>query len=268
MCRSSLEPGGPRRCSGDTRVAYERAAAAVADLESRAERLNTEAGGINASASTTEPRDHLWLVGTPRHRWTLLGEGQYGQVLMSPDGTRAVKELLDGRQFGQYEIELACKMGELGHSPRVFSATESFIEMEVAPGRPLWSQYRRGEDEPVMNTAQAAKVAAALHDLHRLGFAHGDLHPLQLICHDDDVKIVDFGLSVRHCDQPVKVMQDLNKVNALVRWDNEELQSIPFVRLVMKYLPQYRAVTGRSQAAIAQREEIAKLYLKELEEMS
>jgi tRNA A-37 threonylcarbamoyl transferase component Bud32 len=139
--------------------------------------------------------------------------------------------------------------------------------MEVAPGKPLWSQYKRGEEEPVMTTVQAAKVAAALHDLHRLGFAHGDLHPLQLICDGDDVKMVDFGLSVRHEDSPVKAVHDLNKIGALVRWDNEELQSIPYVRLVMKYLPQYRAVAGRSQAAIAQREEIAKLYLKELEEL-
>lgn len=260
MCRSSAEPGGPRRCSGDTRASYERAAASVAELEHIEDRLNAQSEGV-------APQDHAWLVGTPRHRWTLLGEGLYGQVLMSPDGTRAVKELLDGRQFGQYEVELACKMGELGHSPRVFSAAETFIEMEVAQGKPLWSQYRRGEDEPVMNTAQATKVAAALHDLHRLGYAHGDLHPLQLICHGDDVKIVDFGLSVRLADNPVKSMHDLNKINALVRWDNEELQSIPFVRLVMKYLPQYREVAGRSQAAIAQREEIAKLYLKELEEL-
>ena len=33
MCRSSSEAGGPRRCSGDTRVAYQRAAQAVSRLE-------------------------------------------------------------------------------------------------------------------------------------------------------------------------------------------------------------------------------------------
>ena len=266
MCRSSAETGGPRRCSGDTRSTYQRSAAAVDQLERDESRLQG-AVGSEPAAGDAGAQESVWLVGTPRHRWTLLGEGQYGQVLMSPDGTRAVKEVLDGRQFGRYEVELACKMGELGHSPRVFSAAETFIEMEVAPGKPLWSQYKRGEEEPVMTTAQAAKVAAALHDLHRLGFAHGDLHPLQLICDGDDVKMVDFGLSVRHEDSSVKAMQDLNKIGALVRWDNEELQSIPYVRLVMKYLPQYRAVAGRSQAAIAQREEIAKLYLKELEEL-
>jgi hypothetical protein len=33
MCRAENEPGGPRRCPGDARVAYGRAAAAVAELE-------------------------------------------------------------------------------------------------------------------------------------------------------------------------------------------------------------------------------------------
>lgn len=33
MCRSSSEPGGPKRCSGDTRDTYSRAATAVAELE-------------------------------------------------------------------------------------------------------------------------------------------------------------------------------------------------------------------------------------------
>lgn len=41
MCRASSEPGGPRRCSGDTRDSYSRAAAAVAELE-RAEAALTE----------------------------------------------------------------------------------------------------------------------------------------------------------------------------------------------------------------------------------
>lgn len=117
------------------------------------------------------------------------GEGQYGQVLMSPDGTRAVKEVLDGRQFGRYEVELACKMGELGRSLGWFSAADA-IEMEVAPGKPLWSQYKRGEEDPVMTTAQAARSLP--HMTASSGFAHGDLHPLQLICDGDDVKMVDF----------------------------------------------------------------------------
>jgi len=41
MCRGSAEPGGPRRCSGDTRDTYSRAAAAVVELE-RAEAALTE----------------------------------------------------------------------------------------------------------------------------------------------------------------------------------------------------------------------------------
>lgn len=39
MCKSRTEPGGPRRCSGDTRAVYERASAAVATLEKAEEDL-------------------------------------------------------------------------------------------------------------------------------------------------------------------------------------------------------------------------------------
>ncbi len=42
MCRASTEPGGPRRCSGDTRAAYSRAAALVMQLEKREAALLTE----------------------------------------------------------------------------------------------------------------------------------------------------------------------------------------------------------------------------------
>jgi len=304
MCRATNDIGGPRRCSGDTRAAYVHAATAVAALDQAESALcadiataglqirdqeHTHAGAwispargvarcrecgyqfeVTDRSQILEPEanaDSQWLVGTARHRWTLIGEGQYGQVYRSPDGSRAVKELIRGMNFGRHEVELAIAMGELGHSPKVFHATEDFIEMEAVPGAPLWSHYRRGEDEPTMTTAQAGKVAAAIYDLHRLGFAHNDLHALQLIVSGDEVKMVDFGLSVRHEDHPVRALQDLNKIHHLVRWDSPELQSIPFVRLVNKYLPEYRSVAGRSQAAIARREELAKGYLKELEEL-
>jgi len=70
MCKSRTEPGGPRRCSGDTRAAYERASAAVAVLENTEQDLldkiatgsndNAPAGGGLPGPSdrpTPEPRD-------------------------------------------------------------------------------------------------------------------------------------------------------------------------------------------------------------------
>lgn len=334
MCRSSGEPGGPRRCSGDTRDAYERAAKTVTQLHSSRRQLLVTAGdrlretvaegeqpdrdlpfdprcvpatelqlddmdideleelsadledtlcghcfnddewsamtvlesAVHARiAEALRGAESQWAVTASRHRWRLIGEGNYGQVYLSPDGTRAVKELLRGRRFGPHEVELATRMGELGHSPRVFSSTETALEMEIAPGGTLWADYARAEDEPVMTAAQAANVAAALHDLHKMGYAHGDLHALQFRVDGDDVKMLDFGLSAPHSERPVRALHDLNKIRSLVFWENPELEVVPYVRLVNKHLSQYREVAGQSKAAVAQRDEIAKTYLKELE---
>jgi predicted Ser/Thr protein kinase len=201
--------------------------------------------------------------------WREVAKGNYGKVSISPDGTRAVKELLtgdDGKkgEFGEYEVELATRMGELGHSPRVYKSTPDILEMDAAKGRPLWKSYRRAEGEPVMDAAQATKAAAAIRDLHKMGFAHGDMHALQFLVQGDDVKLVDFGLSVPTSRQPVRVMQDLSKINGLVRWDNPELSKDPYVQIVNRHLPRYNAVEGFSKKAKAERERIAEEYLSDL----
>ena len=201
--------------------------------------------------------------------WRPVAQGNYGKVSISPDGTRAVKELLvgdDGKkgEFGEFEVELATKMGELGHSPRVYGSTKDTLEMDVAKGSPLWKSYRKAEDEAPMNAEQATKAAAAIQDLHKMGYAHGDLHALQFIANGNDVKLVDYGLSVPTTRQPVRVMQDLAKINPLVRWNNPDLASDPYVQVVNRHLPEYQAVTGTSKAAKARRERIAEEYLADL----
>jgi tRNA A-37 threonylcarbamoyl transferase component Bud32 len=201
--------------------------------------------------------------------WEEVAKGNYGKVSISPDGTRAVKELLtgdDGKkgEFGEFEVELATKMGELGHSPRVYKATPDILEMDAAKGKPLWKTYRRAPDEPVMDAAQATKAAAAIRDLHKMGFAHGDMHALQFLVQGDDVKLVDFGLSVPTSRQPVRVMQDLAKINGLVQWGNPELSKDPYVQIVNRHLPRYSEVQGTSKKAKAERERIAEEYLADL----
>jgi tRNA A-37 threonylcarbamoyl transferase component Bud32 len=202
-------------------------------------------------------------------KWSEIKRGNYGKVSVSPDGTRAVKELLTGKdgkqgEFGEHEIELAKKMGQLGHSPKIHRATDKALEMDVAPGAPLWKGYQRGEDEPAMNTAQATKAARAIQDLHRLGFAHGDMHSQQFLVDGDNVKLVDYGLSQPISKNPVRVMQDLAKSSSLVKWQNPELAKDPYVQIVNRHLPAYREIKGTSKKANAERERIAQEYLRDL----
>jgi tRNA A-37 threonylcarbamoyl transferase component Bud32 len=205
-------------------------------------------------------------------KWDEIKRGNYGKVSISPDGTRAVKELLTGKdgkkgEFGEYEVQLAKKMGELGHSPRIYKATDKALEMDVAKGSPLWKGYQRGEDEPAMNTTQATKAARAIQALHKLGFAHGDMHSQQFLVDGNNIKLVDYGLSQPIGRNPVKVMQDLAKASSLVKWNNPELASDPYVQVVNRHLPAYREIKGTSKKAVAQREEIAQAYLRDLEEL-
>ena len=210
-------------------------------------------------------------------KWDSLAKGNYGEIKVNPDGTRVVKTLLtrDGKkgEFGPHEVEIATKMGKLGHSPQIHSSSEDHIEMDLAKGAPLWKGYSRGEGEPQRNTAQATKASAAIRDLHKMGFAHGDLHSLQFLVNGNDVKLVDFGLSVPTTMKassmwgvhgPTKVMQDLSKINSLVNWKNPELQKEPYVNLVNKHLDRYKAVEGNSKASKEKKNQIGEDYLKEL----
>jgi hypothetical protein len=234
---------------------------------------NLVAGRRRKDTATTvnerAPRATKKKEDTNYDTWQERARGNYGAVKYSPDGKRAVKELLvgsDGRQgeFGPHEVELATKMGQMGHSPKVYRATDRTMEMDRAKGEPLWKGYTRGENEPVMNTAQATKAAAAIRDLHKLGFYHGDNHALQYLVDGNNVKLVDYGLSGPISGNPVKVMQDLSKIGSLVKWDNPELAGNPYVQVVNRHLPAYRAVQGTSKAAKAEKERIAQAYLADL----
>lgn len=207
---------------------------------------------------------------TPYGEWRVIASGYQGQVAIDPEGTRVVKTLFSPEkgekpEFGPLEVEIATKMGELGHSPKIHSSSKNHLEMDLAPGKPLWATFQRGEDEPLMNTNQARSAGYALRDLHRMGYAHNDSHSQQFLVSGDNVKLVDFGLSVKVSEKPLAVLQDLAKINSLVQFNNPELQGDPYFKLVNKYLTPYREIgKSQSKAAKAKRIELAEGYFREL----
>jgi tRNA A-37 threonylcarbamoyl transferase component Bud32 len=256
--------GGKKRCTlgkscGATCI--NKSKWCIVDLGPKVSSALNKVKGVAGGSSSAAPPDYS--------KWNEIKRGNYGVVSISPDGTRAVKELLTGKdgkkgEFGPHEVELAKKMGELGHSPKIHRSTPDALEMDVAKGSPLWKDYRRGEDEPVMNAAQATKAAAAIRDLHKMGYFHGDMHALQFLVDGNNVKLVDYGLSGPVSSQPARVMQDLAKINALVNWKNPELANQPYFQLVNKYLDQYKEIKGTSQAAKNKKAQLGEQYIQEL----
>lgn len=207
----------------------------------------------------------------PYTDWEQLAKGNYGKVSKSPDGKRVVKQLLEHEgkkgEFGPYERQLAIRMGKLGHSPRVHSASKDHIEMDLAPGKPLWKSYAPSEGEGPMTTAQARKAGAAVKALHKMGYFHGDAHAMQWMVDGDNVKLVDYGLSGKIERNPVKALQDLSKWSRVVGWNNPELKGDPYFELADWTMKKYGEIKGQSKAAKAAREDLAKLYLSELEQL-
>jgi tRNA A-37 threonylcarbamoyl transferase component Bud32 len=200
-------------------------------------------------------------------KWNPIAEGNFGKVSINQAGTRVVKTLKEHQgkkgEFGPYEVELATKMGKLGHSPEIFSSSADHIEMGLAKGKPLWAGYSKGDDEPVMNATQAKQAASAIRDLHKMGFYHGDMHSQQFLVDGDKVQLVDYGLSGKAKDNPRKVIQDLNKIAKLVDWGNPDLAKDPYVEVVNRYRGKYAEAKGKP----AKENEVGLAYLNELESL-
>lgn len=204
-----------------------------------------------------------------------LAEGNYGVIYQDPQSGHVVKTLKEGKKWGQHEIELGEKMGELGHSPKVYSSSLSHIEMDFSEGRPLWSGgFNRTDDEKErdvkMTTEQASKALAAIKDLHKMGFYHGDMHNQQFLTDGEGGKnatLIDYGLSGKIQYNPQKAIVDFITVGKLIDIYRPEFDKDPYVNLVRDSVEQYKATKGQSKAAIAKRAQIGLEYFNKLKQM-
>ena len=204
-----------------------------------------------------------------------LAEGNYGVVYQDPQTGHVVKTLKEGKEWGPHEVELGRKMGELGHSPKIYSASKEHIEMDFSKGKPLWSGgFNRTEEEKEkdlkMTPEQAQKALMAIKDLHKMGFYHGDMHNEQFLTDGEggkDAVLIDFGLSGKIQDQPHKAIVDFNKVGRLIDIFRPELDKDPYVQLVRDSIEAYKSAKGQSKAAVAKRSQIGLEYFNKLSQM-
>lgn len=204
-----------------------------------------------------------------------LAEGNYGVVYQDPQTNHIFKTLKEGKAWGEHEVALAKKMGELGHSPKIYSSSPDHIEMDFAKGKPLWSNgYNRTDEEKErdlkMTPEQAQKALSAIRDLHKMGFYHGDMHNEQFLTDGEggeNATLIDYGLSGKIKDNPQKAIVDFNKIGKLLDIYRPEFDSDPYAQLVRESIDAYKEVKGQSKAAVEKRKQIGLNYANQLQKL-
>jgi eukaryotic-like serine/threonine-protein kinase len=110
-----------------------------------------------------------------------------------------------------YEVEQMILPRLTGpHLPRFVAAGDferPYIVMEFIEGASVKSLLEKVPLSPNEVTAIGAKIAFALHDIHRQHVIHLDLKPSNVILRKDDAVLIDFGLA-RHDQLPDLVQEE------------------------------------------------------------
>lgn len=97
------------------------------------------------------------------------------------------------------------------HVPRFVAAgdfEQPYIVMELVAGRPLKALLDKTPPPPDEVATIGAKVAFALHELHRQNVIHLDLKPSNVIMRENgEAVLIDFGLS-RHAELPDLIAEE------------------------------------------------------------
>ena len=110
-----------------------------------------------------------------------------------------------------YEVEQMILPRLTGpHAPRFIAAgdfEQPYIVMEFVPGPSVKSLLDKTPLPPDEVAAIGAKIAFALHDIHRQHVVHLDLKPSNVILRNNDAVLIDFGLS-RHDQLPDLIQEE------------------------------------------------------------
>lgn len=192
-----------------------------------------------------------------------IGEGEYGVVLLTPEGT-AVKKAKEG--FSEYEVPAQTLMGEAGYAPAVYGSGRlkngtEYIEMQYLDGfRPAFNSKT---DKVELSDKQLSKLRDAVTYLHANGYTHQDIHSYNVLVNDstDDAKLIDYGLA-----RPFSIfgmLTDLtwfeDELNA--KWPKNSPQGAALTQLDAANLAQATGKLSR-EAYLNVKEDITKNYLE------
>jgi nucleotide-binding universal stress UspA family protein len=165
---------------------------------------NLEAGQIVDGFRLIEPLDSGGMASF----WRVARDGSDLPMLMKIPLLRPGEDPLT---IIGYEVEQMILPRLTGpHSPRFVAAGDferPYIVMEFIEGRSVKSFLERLPLPPDEVASVGAKIAFALHDIHRQHVIHLDLKPSNIILRGNDAVLIDFGLS-RHDQLPDLVKEE------------------------------------------------------------
>jgi calcium-dependent protein kinase len=154
----------------------------------------------------------------------VIGHGQFGTVreaikLNSNDKAYAIKSILKEKVKKKYkllkrELQSLCAIDH----PNIIKLHEIYedekymhLVMDICRGGDLYDYIL---DKGTLNEVEVMnimkKIFSAVNHLHTLNICHRDLKPdnFLLVCKDaeSEVKVADFGMSVRFCDEEMKTI--------------------------------------------------------------
>jgi len=140
--------------------------------------------------------------------WRVTREGYELPMVMKIPLLRLGEDPLTIIGFEVEQMILPRLMGP--HAPRFVAAgdfEQPYIVMEFVPGPSVKSLLDKTPLPPDEIAAIGAKIAFALHDIHRQHVIHLDLKPSNVVLRNDEAVLIDFGLS-RHDQLPDLIKEE------------------------------------------------------------
>ncbi len=192
----------------------------------------------------------------------LIGEGNYGAVYKSDEGTIVKLSKEPGKGIGANEAALQTEAHKLGIAPKVHEATENMLAIEGWMPEQGWRAGKNYKPIKGINDAERESVTNQLQTLHANGIASNDLHSGNIFINRKlgRTGIIDYGLAKEKTEEGFisAVIADLGKGSSAIGGFSEN----SIAKKARDELSQHKSSTKAGKLA---RFAIAQAYLLALE---